>query len=81
MLRIGLSSHYFLPHILQHSTLTTNSKTLIDKNFSNIAVPNIIFGNLTASISDHLPQFLIAPNTFFNASYRKANNYERLVKI
>ena len=78
MLRIGLSSHYFLPHILQHNTLTTNSKTLIDNIFSNIA---LTFGNLTASISDHLPQFLIAPNTFFNASYRKANNYERLVKI
>ena len=51
MLRIGLSSHYFLPHILQHHTLTTNSKTLIDNIFSNIA---LTFGNLTASISDHL---------------------------
>ena len=74
MLRIGLSSHYFLPHILQHN----KQKTLIDNIFSNVA---LIFGNLTASISDHLPQFLIAPNTFFNASYRKANNYERVVKI
>ena len=42
-----------------------------------MAVPNIIFGNLTASISDCLPQFLVALNVFFNASYPKSNNYER----
>ena len=29
-----------------------------------MAVPNIISGNLTASILDHLPQFLVAPNIF-----------------
>ena len=73
----SLSSHYFLPHILQPSRVTTNSKTLIDNIFSNMAVPNIISGNLTASISDHLPQFLVARNSFFNASYPKSNNYER----
>ena len=27
-----------------------------------MAVPNITSGNLIASISDHLPQFLVAPN-------------------
>ena len=42
-----------------------------------MAVPNIISGNLTASISDHLPQFLVAPNIFFNTSYPKSNNYEK----
>ena len=57
----SLSSHYFLPHILQPSRVTTNSKILIDRIFSNMAVPNIISGNLTASISDQLPQFLVAP--------------------
>ena len=73
----SLSSHYFLPHILQPSRVTTNSKTLTDNIFSNMAVPNIISGNLTASILDHHPQFLVAPNVFFNASYPKSNNYER----
>ena len=29
-----------------------------------MAVPNIIPGNLTTSISDHLPQFFVTPNTF-----------------
>ena len=45
--------------------------------FSNIAVPNIVSGNLTASISDYFPQFFAAPNIFFNNSYLKSNNYER----
>ena len=73
----SLLSHYFLPHILQPSKVTTNSKTLTYNIFSNMAVPNIISGNLTASILDHLPQFLVAPNIFFNAFYPKSNNYER----
>ena len=73
----SLSSHYFLSHILRPSRVTTNSKTLIDNIFSNMAVHNVISGNLAASISDHLPQFLVAPNIFFNASYPKSNNYER----
>ena len=42
-----------------------------------MTVPNIISGNLTASISDYLPQFLVAPNVIFNASYPKSNDYER----
>ena len=66
-----------LPHILLPSMVTMNSKTLIDIFFSNMAGPNIISGNLTAPISDHLPQFLVAPNIFFNASYPISNNYER----
>ena len=49
----------------------------MDNIFSNMPVPNIISGNLTASISDHLSQFLVDPNIFFNALYPKSNNYER----
>ena len=73
----SLSSHYFLPHILQPSGVTTNPKTLIHNIFSNMAVPSIISGNLTASISDHLRQFLVVPNIFLNTSYPKSNNYKR----
>ena len=65
-----------MPHIL-HPSRVTKSKTLIDNIFSNMAVPNLISGNLTASISDHLPQILVARNIYFNASYRKSNNCER----
>ena len=39
----SLSSHYFLPHILEPSRVTTNSKTLKDKNFSDMAVPKYSF--------------------------------------
>ena len=42
-----------------------------------MAVPNIISGNLTVSISDHLTQFLVAPNIFCRAGYPKFNNFER----
>ena len=73
----SLSSHYFLPHILQPSQVTITSKTLIDNIFSNMTVPSIISGYLSASISDHLPQFLVASDIFFNTSYPRPNNYER----
>ena len=73
----SLSSHHFLLHILQPSRATSKSETLIDRIFCNISVPNIISINLTASISDQISQFLVAPNIFFNGSYPKSNNYER----
>ena len=41
----------------------------------NMAVTNIIPGNLRASISDHVSQFPVALNIVFNASYPKSNNY------
>ena len=71
----SLSSHYFLPHLLQPIRVKSNSKTVIDNIFSNMAAPNIISGNLTASISDHQRQFLVAANIFFNSSNPKANEY------
>ena len=41
------SSCYFLPHLLQTNRVTSNSKTLIDSILINIAMPNVISGNLT----------------------------------
>ena len=35
-----------------------------------------ISGNLTVTISDHLPQFLIVPNVFSNPPSNKSNIYE-----
>ena len=37
-------------------------KHLIDNIFSNRFDPSFISGNITTSISDHLPQFLLVPN-------------------
>ena len=37
----------------------------------------MISGNITATISDHLPQVLFAPYAFSKASCQKSNVYER----
>ena len=60
----SLSSYMFLPHIVQPTRISTTSKTLIDNIFSNIHTPSSISGNLTSSISDHLPPLLIVPDIF-----------------
>ena len=71
------ASNSFLPYILQSTRITSHSKTLIDNIFTNITLPDSISGNLTATISDHLPQFLIVPNIFSNPPSNKSNIYER----
>ena len=38
---------------------------------------DIICGNITATISDHLLQFLVSPNTFANPPSNKSNVFER----
>ena len=50
----SLSSQMFLPHI-QLTRVTCNSKTLTDNIFSNILGLDSVSGNLTATVSDHLP--------------------------
>ena len=37
----------------------------------------MISGNITATISDHLPQFLFTPNVLSKASCQKSNIYDR----
>ena len=48
----SLSSHMFLPHIVQTTRICTASKTLIDNIFVNIHTPSSVSGNFTSSISD-----------------------------
>ena len=72
-----LASNSFLLYILQPTRITSHSKTLIDNIFTNVILPDSISGNLTATISDHLPQFLIVPNIFSNPPSNKSNIYER----
>ena len=62
---------------MQPTRITSNSNTLIDNIFSNVIDLDIISGNLTATISDHLPQFSIIPNMFGNIPGNKSNIYER----
>ena len=73
----SLTTHSFISHIIQPTRVRPQSKTLIDNIFSNIFSPNIISGNLTATVSDHLPQFVIVPHVFENPPNQKSNIYER----
>ena len=63
--------------ILQPTRITSHSNTLTDNIFSSVIEPDKIPGNLTATISDHLPQSSIILNMFSNISGNKSNIYER----
>ena len=64
----SLDSNSLIPLNLQPTRITSHSNTLIDNIISNVIDPDIILGNLTATISEHLPQFVIIPNVFGNIS-------------
>ena len=72
-----LVSNSFIPLFLQPTRITNHSSPLIDNIFSNVIEPDIILGNLAATISDHLPQFAIIRNILRNISGNKSNIYER----
>ena len=75
-----ISSFNLLPYITLPTRITNRSQTLIDNIFSNSTDSRIISGNLTSTVSDHLPQFLIYPD--FNKIFipRKHNIYRRNTK-
>ena len=68
-------SHSFLLFIFTPTRITRNTKTLIDNIFSNKPYNNIMSGNLSSIMSDHLIQFLIESSKFTKKSpqmvYRK----------
>ena len=67
----------FIPYILQPTRITSHSKTLIDNILTNVILPNSMSGNLTATISDHLLQFLIVLHIFCNPASKKYKIYDR----
>ena len=74
----SLASNSYIALILQPTRITSHSNTLIDNIFSNYVIDSdIISGNLTATISDHLPQFSLITNMFGNIPSNKSNIYER----
>ena len=73
----SLTSSSYLPYIIKPSRHTSHSRALIDNIFSNVISKDIICGNITATASDHLPQFLISPNAFADPSSNKSNVFER----
>ena len=73
-----LSSNCFHPQILLPTRISGCSKIIIDNISSNIAEPlikNVATGNITFSISDHLPQFFFLPD-FFSNNYTYKKNAE-----
>ena len=70
----SLASNCILPHILQPTRFSNLSKTLIDNIFSNQIFPENISGNISATFSDHIPQFLIAQG-IFSSPHAGNNNY------
>ena len=74
----SLASSSFIPYILHSTTITSHSKTLTDNIFPNFISHEVISGNITATISDHLPQYAFVPNILStNPSTQKFNFYER----
>ena len=72
----SLASNSFIHFILKPTRITSHSNTLVDNIFPNV-IDSDISCNLTATISDHLPQFAIIPNMFGNISGNKSNIHER----
>ena len=73
----SLASKSFIPLILQPTRIASHSNTLIDNIFLNVIDPDVMSGNLTATISDYLPQFSIIPHIFGDIPGNKSNIYER----
>ena len=53
-------TNQYLPYIIQPSRHTNHSRTLMDNIFSDIISKDIICGNITATIFDHVPHFLVS---------------------
>ena len=63
--------------ILYPTRLTCHLRTIIIKIFTYVMFPESLSDNQTATISDHLPQFLIVPNILTNPPSSKSNIYKR----
>ena len=51
----SLSSYTYLPYILHQNRVTCHSQTIIDNIFSKYISKEEVCGDLTSTISDHLP--------------------------
>ena len=65
----------YLPYILHLTRVTGHSQTIIDYIF--YVSKDALCGNLTSTISDHLPQILFIPSIFSDNPNTKPNIFER----
>ena len=68
------NSYFLLHYILQPTSITERSATIIDNIFANTYAAKATSNSLVLRISDHLPQFLIEGNVEVN--YKTLNYYE-----
>ena len=68
-----LTENNFTPLITCPTRITANSKTLIDNIFYNEFASNMISGNITVGISDHIPQFALIPNSSWRSNSTKSS--------
>ena len=74
----SLALNSLIPNTLQPTSLTSHSNTFIGNIFSNVLSSEAVFGNITATISDHLPQFLFTPNVLSNPLCNKSNTWKEI---
>ena len=74
-----LACQSFQPLILQPTRVTSHSATLIDNIFCNDLTVHSEGGNLTTSISDHFPQFVMIDN-IHEQNYKRKRIYQRSFK-
>ena len=76
-------SFSFLPRIIKPTCITPRSQTLIDNIFYAELDKNILAGNITTDISDHLTQFVAIPvqgplstekNDIYKRNYKNFNS-------
>ena len=69
-----------LPTISVPTKLNNKHNTLLDNIFTNQLNPDMVSGNLTVLISDHLASFLIIPNKNVQFLPKKHNITKRYAK-
>lgn len=72
-------SNKLIPSIAPPARVTENSSILIDNKLSNIHECKTISWNLTTSLSDHLPQFLLLDE--FLSNIKSCNELPKLKRI
>ena len=75
-----LTDKHFTPLITSPTRVTSKTKTLIDNIFYNEFCSNIVSGNLTVGISDHMPQFALIPTSKSIIPQTKQIKYSRKCK-
>ena len=74
-----ITENNFMPLITIPTRIMKSSKTLIDNILTNRFVEGTVAGNLTVSISDHIPQFCIISyqmKTAINLKTKPSNSNE-----